>query len=298
MHEPSQSIEADAASLSTRETEGAPVKAACAKSLEPPVLRIGRALAVVPSVAPSRKAWCKLGFVVTEPFVFMGCTAFDVALAGSAVRLLAAPRNAAASPIGAAIIERLEHGAGLIGWTWACQSVFRSRAAIETAQGVSFDTLPDGTKSVTVPRTLTPGATTLLEPLVHGYVPAHPNAVDRLTRILLSVGDCDAAAATYERTFGLRAARETQTGRRCALLEVGTVRASTLQLAAPTDPGVGASPAHAWGLVFHSERLDETMACFHNAGVAASAPVASNHSGRVVALPMQIGGISLAFAGD
>jgi len=298
MHKPSQSLETNAASLSARETEVDSGKAGCAQSFEPPVLRIGRALAIVPSVGPSRKAWRKLGFVVTEPFAFMGCTAFDVTLVGTGLRLLVAPPDAAASPIGAAITERLEHGAGLIGWTWACQSVYRSRAAIEKAQGVAFDTLPDGSKSVAVPRSLTPGATTTLEPLVHGYDPAHPNAVDRLTRILLSVGDCDAAADTYERAFGLRATRETQTGRRCAVLEVGTERASALQLAAPIDARTGAASAHAWGLVFHSERLDETIACLRDAGVNASPPAPSNHSGRVVALPMQIGGISLAFAGD
>lgn len=264
-----------------------------------PILRIGRMLAVVPSDGPSRKAWRKLGFVLTEPFTFMECTAFDLLLTGGGVRFLAPPRKrSAATPLAAAIDERLERGSGLFGWTWACQSLYRSRASIEAAEGVEFAKAQDGSKTLLVPQALTPGATTLLELLVHERPLSHPNGADALARILLTVGDSNRVAAMYERVFGLHARRQDRTERRCAVLESGTIGGPKLEIVGSTDQQHTASNGYPWGLVFHSKDLDATVRFLAASGVDCGKPVPSAEGGRVAALPLQLGGISLAFAGE
>jgi len=203
---------------------------------ERPVLRISRALAVVPSLGPSKKVWRRLGFRLTDSFVFLGCPAFDLVLAGSGVRFLVPPRRPPTQQrFAEAISERLERGSGLLGWSWACQSVYRARSLLQRG-AAAFETTSEGRQGLVVPREFTPGATTLLEPLVHEELPAHENGAVRLARILVTTAQPDAAAEVYEQVFGVAARRTTRGNRRIAEIRIGSVGAVTLDVMGPAEP--------------------------------------------------------------
>jgi predicted enzyme related to lactoylglutathione lyase len=266
---------------------------------ERPVQRIGRALAVVPSARPSHKAWRKLGFALTDAFEFMGCTAFDLVLSGCGVRFLALPRRPQANPLTEAISEQqLEKGAGLLGWTWMCQSVYRSREIVEARSGEDFVAVAPGRKTVVVPRKATPGATTLLEPLVHEEVPPHPNRVSGLDHIVVAVNDAGAAADAYEQAFALNARRTEMQERSYAFIKVGEFGGSVIELVGPVRPGAGALGGHGWGMAFRTPDLDATVRYLADAGVHVGDPHPAVQGGRIASLPIQIGGIHIAFVGE
>ena len=262
-----------------------------------PVVRIGRALAVVPSVRPTHKAWRRLGFTLSDPFEFMGCAAFDLVLRGAGVRFLAPPARRDANLLTAAVDSLLETGSGLLGWTWACQSVFRSRELIEKRGDVEFGGTIDGRKSTVVPGELSPAATTLLEPLVHEEVPPHGNRITGLDHLVLMVGDVDAAAERYEQAFGLSARRRTVGDRRYAFVKVGRVAASVIEIVGPSEKPAEPIAGCGWGLAFQSDDLDATIAYLRSKRITLSDAQPALQGGRIVSLPMQIGGISIAFLG-
>jgi predicted enzyme related to lactoylglutathione lyase len=265
---------------------------------EKPVARLGRAITVVPSVRPSHKAWRKLGFALSDAFEFMGCTAFDLVLSGCGVRFVAVPKRPEINPLTTAIGELLEKGAGLLGWSWACQSVHRSRDVIEARAGSDFESGHGGRKSIVVPRKLTPGATTLLEPLVHEEVPHHPNSVTGLDHLVIAVTDVEAAADSYERVFGLKARRTAMKDRRYAFLKVGEVGGSVIEIVGPADPVRGPLTGQGWGLAFRSGNLDATVRYLRDSGVAVTEPHNAIQGGRIASVPVQLGGVQIAFLGD
>jgi predicted enzyme related to lactoylglutathione lyase len=265
---------------------------------EKPVARLGRAIAVIPSIRPSNKAWRKLGFALSDTFEFMGCTAFDLVLSGCGIRFVAVPRRAEENPLTTAINALLEKGTGLLGWSWACQSVHRSRDMIEARTGHEFEPGPGGRKSIVVPRKLTPGVTTLLEPLVHEEVPHHPNAVTGLDHLVIAVTDVEGAADSYERAFGLKARRTSMKERRYAFLKVGEVGGSVIELVGPSDPVRGPLTGQGWGLAFRSGNLDATVRHLRDAGVAVIEPHSAIQGGRIASVAVQIGGVQIAFLGD
>jgi catechol 2,3-dioxygenase-like lactoylglutathione lyase family enzyme len=288
-------VASDAAATKAAQPQPSPLESTVAN--ERPVARIGRALAVVPSVRPSQKAWRKLGFELSDSFEFMGCAAFDLVLAGCGVRFLAPIRNEI-NPLTAAIGDLLERGAGLLGWTWACQSVHRSRDVIEARSGLEFEAVTGGRKTVVTPRKVAPGATTLLEPLVHEEVPRHPNRVVGLDHIVLMVTDADATADIYERYFGLKARRAATKERRYAFLKVGEVGGSVIEIVGPLEPSRGPVMGHGWGLAFRTDDLNWTVRYLRESGVQCAEPREATQGGRISSLPMQIGGIQIAFLGN
>jgi predicted enzyme related to lactoylglutathione lyase len=228
----------------------------------------------------------------------MGCTAFDLALAGCGVRFLVPPGRGEVNPLTTAITDLLDKGAGILGWTWACQSVYRSRDLIEARSSVGFVVGQAGRKTLVVPRKLSPGATTLLEPLVHEEVPAHPNHVTGLDHIVLTVTNVEAAADTYERAFGLKARRVEMNGRRYAFLKVGEVASSVLEIVGPAEIPSGPLSGGGWGVAFRTEDLDATMRYMRDSRVEVGEPHKAVQGGRIASLPVSVGGIQIALLGD
>jgi predicted enzyme related to lactoylglutathione lyase len=150
-----------------------------------------------------------------------------------------------------------------------------------------------------VPRKTSPGATTLLEPLVHEEVPPHPNRVTGLDHIVVTVNDVVAAADAYERAFAVKPRRSEMDGRRYAFLKVGEISGCcTIELVGPSAPVLGAPVGHGWGLAFRTPDLDATLRYLREAGVKAGDAQPAVQGGRIVSLPMQIGGIHIGFLGD
>jgi len=261
------------------------------------VERLARALAVVPSLGPTTKAWKRLGFSVSEPFEFMGCLAADVSLAETSLRFLAPSGDHRDSALAAVVDERLVLGSGLLGWSWACASVRSSREFIETRANRSFPMVAGGRKTVVVPSETTPGATTILEPDVgeRGY--AHRNCIERIDHLVLAVNETDAAADAYASHFGLHVACKTIADRRYAHVSFDGPTAASLEIAGPAEPSRNRAGGRVWGIAFRSADLDETVRALRAEGITLPEPYAALQGGRITGLPMSLGGINIAFVG-
>ncbi|MBI5504627.1 MAG: hypothetical protein HY899_07480, partial [Deltaproteobacteria bacterium] len=99
---------------------------------------LGYALAAVPSIGPTVKAWRKLGFVVSPAYSFLGCQAAHIDLEGGGIRFLAVDNCTVSTALVELVRERLIEGAGLLGWTWTCAEPHRSAVAISQLAGSDF----------------------------------------------------------------------------------------------------------------------------------------------------------------
>jgi len=262
------------------------------------VSRIGHLLAAVPSLGPTAKAWTRIGFSVTQPFDYLGCRAFDVSLNGTSLRFLALAPNHPETAMSSLVADRLLSGAGILGWSWGCHDVFRSREIIEDNCDRSFPPKDDGPSAPVVPRRLTPGAMTVLEPLTYEVSASHRNCAERIDHIVVTVNHVDTAADIYEGAFGLSARRRSNEDTRYAFLKVGRGNAAVIELVGPSHPSSSSLAGHAWGITFRSPDLDQTVASLRKARVNISDPHPAVQGGRITGFPMQLGGIQIAFIGD
>ena len=267
-------------------------------SIKPAVNAVGRAFAAVPSLGPASKAWTKLGFALSKPFIFHGCNAVDVILASGGLRFVAPAGAKKSTPLNKLVGERLIAGAGLLGWSWACKNVERTREIIEERSGETFEKNDTGEKELVVPSKLNPGATTLLEPIVDEDVPDHPNGIHELDHLVLTVSNSDDAADAYEEYFGLRAKRRTIADKRYAFVDVGGKGGSVIEIVGPAEPDSSRLHGHPWGLAMRSKDLDATVSSLRDSGVHLSDPHDAIQGGRIASLPMHLGGIQIAFLGD
>jgi len=263
----------------------------------PLVDHVARALVAAPSLGPVTKAWGKLGFEVSKPFEFLGCRAVDILLEGSAVRFVAQMEHRHPTPLASLVADRLIEGAGLLGWTWFCAKLPRSLESIERASGGRVLYNLDGSKSVVLPRELTPGAVTVLEPLVKEWVPQHRNQISYLDRLVLMASDVEKAAQAYIDGFGLELIRQTTGERRSMVLAADHSGGPLIEIVGPDRPSAEPLTAHLWGLTFESPDLDRTVACMRGRGIAVADPQRAGDRGRGVTLPTQIGGIQIAIFG-
>lgn len=255
----------------------------------PLVERIARILAVVPSLGPATRAWRRLGFEISEPYPLAGCRAADVALDGGGLRFLAPNRGCAAhTPLAARVDDRLVLGAGILGWSWACEDVAQSFASLAAVEG-------GGDGLFMISSDLTPGAITFLEPLGQERSAEHSNSVCALDHVVLDVSDARAAAGVYSREFGLPARMRTTAHHRYASLEVGS---SAVEIVGPVEAKEGRLTGQAWGLAFRSSDLDATVACLRERAIDIAEPQSEPHGGRIVILPIHLGGVGIAFVGD
>jgi predicted enzyme related to lactoylglutathione lyase len=216
-------------------------------------------------------------------------------LVGCGIRFLVPPRNASPNPLTSAISELLEKGTGMLGWTWACQSVHNSREIIEKRSGVAFAADPGGGKTSVVPRRLTPGVTTVLEPLASQELRVHANHAFALDHIVVTVSSVDAVADMYERSFALKARRTEMGSKRYAFLKVGEVNGSVIEIVGPTTPQIGAITGHGWGLAFRTGDLAATVRYLRKAGVGVTEPHEAVQGGRIASVTMQLGGVAITF---
>ncbi len=255
-------------------------------------------LAAVPSLGPARKAWQKLGFAASRPYEYAGCKAFDIELPGSGLRFLAPVTTGEASPLCELVKGRLINGAGLLGWIWASADALRSAAAIEKLSSTEFVAKTNGSAGdgpVIIPPALTPGIYSLLQ---SGPLPGaaeHPNRVTKLDQIVLTVSDTEAAAWAYEKNFALTAKPARVNDHYHAYLKVGE---SLLEVVGPPSPAPGPLSGHLWGLAFRTDDFDPTVEYLEKAGVQLETPHEARQGGRITGLPMQLGGIQIAFMGD
>jgi predicted enzyme related to lactoylglutathione lyase len=256
---------------------------------------LAMALVAVPSLGPVRKAWQRLGFKVTEIGGFLGCPAFEVRLAGTGVRFVTPPRDPAATALGSVVADRLVAGSGLLGWSWACADVDRSRQVIEKRSGRSFPINHKGAKTFVVPPALNPGAVTTLEAGNKNHAPTHPNGITRLDHLVVTVSDADAATGAYKRNFGLTPQAKTMKKRRYSFLKVGN---SVVEIVGPAPPEPGPPTGRPWGLAFHCPDLDATVTNIRSAGVDIADPYPAHQGGRITKLSMQLGGVQIAFMGN
>lgn len=261
------------------------------------VERIARALAVAPSLGPVTKAWTKLGFTVSRPFEFVGCRAADVLLEGSGIRFLAPLGDRHSTPLASLVAERLVEGAGLLGWSWFCSRLSQSLERIAEETGRVLPENADGGRSVVVPPDLTPGAVTLMEPLIKEWALPHRNQIAHLDRLVLTARDIDETAAAYTEHFGLQTVRQTAGERRSIVLAVDHVGGPLLEIVALAKEDPDAPIGHLWGLTFESNDLDTTVACMRGRGIAIADPQRAGDRGRAVTLPTQIGGIQIGIFG-
>jgi hypothetical protein len=261
------------------------------------VERIARVLAVVPTLGPVSRAWTRLGFEIDEPFEFFGCRAADLRLESGSIRFLAPDyRRRKHTALASLVDDRLTLGAGLLGWSWACASVDRTRYLVETATGCDLceaDRSADGV--VVLPSTLSPGATTLLEPLTDEKPGEHPNLVRGLDHVVVDVSNSNAAANVYARAFGLQPRRRTTADRHCVFMKVGD---SVVELVGPTEPHKGPLTGNTWGLAFRSQDLDATVSTLRDRSVGIPAPHSAIQGGRIVSLPIHLGGVGIVFVGE
>ncbi len=267
---------------------------------------IGFALAAVPSLGPTVKAWRKLGFAVSEPYTWEGCQAAHIELEAGGIRFVAAD----AQTTGAApdlVRSRLILGAGLFGWTWHCAEPHRSALAIGQLAGSEFHAECEdwNDEIVQLPMELTPAAATWLEKprAEFGPAPSHANLITKLDHLVLQVSASKAAAQTYEKHFGLKGRTSAMNDRYYAFLKAGT---SLLEIVGPAKPAAPApgdkSPGRItggpWGVAFESTNLDATVAFLSGAGVEVGEPHRAVQGGRITGMPTPLGGIQLAFMGE
>jgi len=308
---------AEAAATPAVEPAAAPAPAARNKPRRVPteqvVDSIGYALAAVPSLGPTVKAWRKLGFHVSETYAWQGCQAAHIDLEAGGIRFLAADSNAEATPTVDLVRNRLVLGAGLFGWTWWCSEPHRSALAIGQLAGSDFhENCEDWDDTIVqIPMELTPAAATWLEqpPAEIPAKPSHANSIDRLDHIVLQVSASKAAGQTYEKHFGLKGKTAAMNDRYYAFLKAGV---SLLEIVGPIKPGAPAAgdpPAKAatpstritggpWGVAFRSTNIDATVTFLKMAGVDVNDPHRAVQGGRITGMPAPLGGIQLAFMGD
>lgn len=277
----------------------------------------GYALAAVPSLGPTVKAWRKLGFHVSENYRWQGCQAAHIDLEGGGLRFVAIDPQAEATPAADLVRSRLIQGAGLFGWTWACSEPHRSALAIGQLAGKDFhaDCEDWGDQSVQIPAALTPAAATWLEkPAENPAASVHANSITRLDHLVLQVSASKAAGQLYEKHFGLKARTAALNERYYAYLQAGPSR---LEVVGPIKPAAGGDEAPPstgaaestqgstrigggpWGLAFGSTNLDATIAFLKTAGVAVTEPQrAAAQGGRISGMTSPLGGIQLAFLGE
>lgn len=270
----------------------------CELPRERPVSRLGRVLAAVPSLGPTAKAWTRIGFSVSQPFDYLGCRAFDVTLNGASLRFLTLDPNHEPTAMSSLVAERLLSGAGILGWSWACNDVALSREIIEANCERRFPPKDDCSRALIVPRRLTPGAATVLEPLSYEVSAKHRNCVERIDHMVVTLNDVDKAAGIYENAFGLHARRRTSKNTRYAFLKVGRANAAVIELVGPARPTSMVLAGHAWGITFRSPDLDQTVKSLRKERINISDPHPAVQGGRITGFPMQLGGIQIAFIGE
>lgn len=301
---------APAASVAEAQTSAKPASKGRRVPAEQVVDSFGYALAAVPSLGPTVKAWRKLGFHVTENYAWQGCQAAHIDLDGGGIRFVAADSHAEATPAADLVRQRLILGAGLFGWTWACKEPHRSALAIGQLAGSDFHAKCEdwGDTIVQIPMELTPAAATWLEkPADHVAKPSHANSITRLDHVVLQVSASKAAAQIYEKHFGLRGRTAAMNDRYYAFLKAGP---SLLEIVGPIKPGTG-DPAGAkaggitsritggpWGVAFGSTSIDATVTFLKMAGIDVNEPHRAVQGGRITGMPTPLGGIQLAFMGE
>lgn len=281
--------------------ESAPKPAASDRPRKVPAERvidsIGYALAAVPSIGPTVKAWRKLGFVVSPAYSWLGCQAAHIDLEGGGVRFLAVDNSARSTAAVELVRARLIDGAGLLGWTWICSDPHRSAVAIAQLAESDFH---EGCAArdeaiVQIPMELTPAAVTWLERPSVTPPPHHANSINRLDHIVLNVSQSKTVSQTYERHFGLKSKTAVMNDRYYAFLKTGT---SLVEIVGPMKPPPGALTGGAWGVAFGSSDIDATATFLQNAGIAVKAPHRAVQGGRITGMPMPLGGIQIAFMGE
>lgn len=276
---------------------------------------IGYALAAVPSLGPTVKAWRKLGFHVSETYAWQGCQAAHIDLEAGGVRFLAADSHAEATPAVDLVRSRLILGAGLFGWTWACSEPHRSALAIGQLAGSDFHEKCENWDDtiVQIPTELTPAAATWLEKPVAdtGPRPSHANSITRLDHIVLQVSASKAASQIYEKHFGLKGRTAAMNDRYYAFLKAGS---SLIEIVGPSKPAAvpegddAPLPVFAaalarisggpWGVAFGSTSIDATVTFLKMAGIEVNDPHRAVQGGRITGMPAPLGGIQLAFMGE
>lgn len=263
---------------------------------------IGYALAAVPSLGPTVKAWRKLGFAVSDTYAWEGCQAAHIDLEGGGIRFVAA--DAAATSSAADLVRsRLILGAGLFGWTWSCAEPHRSALAIGQLAGSDFhEKCEDWDDTIVqIPMELTPAAATWLErtPEDPGPLPSHANSITRLDHIVLQVSASRAASQTYEKHFGLKGKTAAMNDRYYAFLKAGI---SLLEIVGPMKPAEGQVSSRItggpWGVAFGSSSIDATVTFLKMAGVEVNDPHRAVQGGRITGMPTPLGGIQIAFMGE
>lgn len=276
------------------------------------VASIGYALAAVPSLGPTVKAWRKLGFFVSENYAWQGCQAAHIDLEGGGLRFIAADSHAEYTVVAELARQRLVLGSGLFGWTWSCAEPHRSAVAIGQLAGSDFHESCPGPSDdiVPIPMEMTPGAATWLEKIVEdsGPRPSHANSITRLDHLVLQVSHSKASGQTFEKHFALKGRTSAMNDRYYAFLKVGP---SLLEIVGPTKPKVPApgetitSKANKdrvtggpWGLAFGSASIDATVTFLRAAGVDVNDPHRALQGGRITGMETPLGGIQLAFMGE
>lgn len=263
---------------------------------------IGYALAAVPSLGPTVKAWRKLGFAVSDNYAWEGCQSAHIDLEGGGIRFVAA--DASATSAAADLVRsRLILGAGLFGWTWSCAEPHRSALAIGQLAGSDFhEKCEDWDDTIVqIPMELTPAAATWLErtPDDPDPRPSHANSITRLDHIVLQVSASRAASQTYEKHFGLKGKTAAMNDRYYAFLKAGI---SLLEIVGPMKPAEGQVASRItggpWGVAFGSSNIDATVTFLAMAGVEVNDPHRAVQGGRITGMPTPLGGIQLAFMGD
>jgi len=270
-------------------------KASAGSSRERLVQSIGRALAAVPSLAPARLAWQRLGFTCGSDFVYQGCRAFDVELADGGIRIVRPDTTLPAAPLGVFAAELLAHGAGLIGWTWACRNPERTRGVVEDRTGTQFSRNPDGSTSFMVDPRLTDGALTILEKLSPAAVPKQPNGTDHIDHLVLMVGDADTVSQRIGNAFGFKPVSRNLKKSRYSFCKVGQ---TVLEIVGPPEPDKLNTHGRVWGITFGTPDIDRTVADIRSRGVAMPDPHDAIQGGRIVSVPTPVGGVQIAFMSE
>lgn len=276
------------------------------------VSSVGYALAAVPSLGPTVKAWRKLGFFVSENYAWQGCQAAHIDLDGGGLRFVAADSHAGNTAVADLVRQRLILGSGLFGWTWACAEPHRSAVAIGQLAGSEFHESCTGPSDdiVQIPMELTPGAATWLEKSVEqaGPRPSHANSITRLDHLVLQVSHSKASAQTYEKHFGLKGRTSAMNDRYYAFLKVGPSMLEIVGPMKPTAPAPGEAitskaskdriTGGPWGLAFGSSSIEGTVTFLRMAGIDVNDPHRAVQGGRITGMAAPLGGIQLAFMGE